>query len=206
MPKNNQSKQASKCGGNKAPQVNKSQLKIVLQFKDSKPSDDQIKAEFYEADKSEVIEQIHCFKTGDNHANLVNLMSRIVGLGNSYKLWENGDSKKLAQTLNRVLTGQVKDDWEEILENEVNDWNDIDKDAFVQLLQKLGSETFGPKAFKQQCKALDQGHIKIPSGVTLRNGAQRLFQMNKQLPYLGIHAHEYDIEGLNKVITASLPL
>jgi len=29
--------------------------------------------------------------------------------------------------------------------------------------------------------------------------------MNKQLPYLEIHAHEYDIEGLNKVITASLP-
>ena len=29
--------------------------------------------------------------------------------------------------------------------------------------------------------------------------------MNKQLPYLGIHAHEYDVEGLNKVITASLP-
>jgi len=44
MSKNNQSKQASKCGGNKAPQVNKSQLKIVLQFKDPKPSNHQIKA------------------------------------------------------------------------------------------------------------------------------------------------------------------
>ena len=153
MSKNNQSKQASKHGSNKAPQGNKSQLKIVLQFKDPKPSDDQIKAKFYKADKSEVIEQIRCFKTGDNHANLVNLMSRIVGLGNSYELWENGDSKKLAQTLNRALTGQVKDDWEEILENEVNDWNNVDRDAFVQLLQKLGPETFGPKAFKQQCKA-----------------------------------------------------
>jgi len=111
MSKNNQSKQASKHGGNKALQVNKSQLKFVLQFKDPKPSDDQIKAKFYEADKSEVIEQIRCFKTGDNHANLVNLMSRIVGLGNSYELWENGNLKKLAQTLNRALTGQVKDDW-----------------------------------------------------------------------------------------------
>ncbi len=63
MSKNNQSKQASKCGDNKAPQANKSQLKIGLQFKDPKPSDDQIKAKFYEADKSEVIEQIRCFKT-----------------------------------------------------------------------------------------------------------------------------------------------
>ncbi len=63
MSKNNQSKQASKRSGKKAQQVNKSQLKIVLQFKDPKPSNDQIKAKFYEADKSEVIEQIRCFQT-----------------------------------------------------------------------------------------------------------------------------------------------
>ena len=52
---------------------------------------------------------------------------------------------------------------------------------------------------------MDQGQIKIPTGITLRNGAQRFFQINKLLPYLGTFAHEYDIEGLNKVITASLP-
>jgi hypothetical protein len=166
MAKDNQSKQASKSGGNQASRTNKFQPKIVLQFKDPKPSDDQIKSKFYEADESEVTEQIRCFKTGDNHANLVNIMSRIVGLGNSYQLWENGDSRKLAQTLNRALSGQVKDDWEEILED-VNDWNDVDKDGFVRMLQKLGTKTFGPKAYKQQCKALDQGQIKIPTGITL---------------------------------------
>ena len=204
MAKDNQLKQASKSGGTQASRTNKFQPKIVLQFKDPKPSNDQIKSKFYEADDSEVTEQIRCFKTGDNHANLVNIMSRIVGLGNSYQLWENGDSRKLAQTLNRALSGQVKDDWEEILE-EVNDWNNVDKDGSVRMLQKLGTKTFGPKAYKQQCKALDQGQIKIPTGITLRNGAQRFFQINKLLPYLGTYAHEYDIEGLNKVITASLP-
>ena len=204
MAKDNQTKQASKSGGNKALQTNKFQPKIVLQFKDPKPSNDQIKSKFYEADDSEVTEQIRCFKTGDNHANLVNIMSRIVGLGNSYELWENGNSRKPAQTLNRALSGQVKDDWEEIL-GDVNDWNDVDKDGFVRMLQKLGTKTFGPKAYKQQCKALDQGQIKIPTGITLQNGAQRFFQINKLLPYLGTYAHEYDIEGLNKVITASLP-
>jgi hypothetical protein len=137
-----------------------------LQFKDPKPSNDQIKSKFYEADDSEVTEQIRCFKTGDNHANLVNSMSRMVGLGNSYELWENGDSRKLAQTLNRALSGQVKVNWEEIL-GDVNDWNDIDRDGFVRMLQKLGTKTFGPKAYKQHCKALDQGQIKIPTGITL---------------------------------------
>jgi hypothetical protein len=120
MAKDNQTKQASKSGGNKALQTNKFQPKIVLQFKDPKPSNDQIKSKFYEADDSEVTEQIRCFKTGDNHANLVNIMSCIVGLGNSYELWENGNLRKLAQTLNRALSGQVKDNWEEIL-GDVND-------------------------------------------------------------------------------------
>ena len=97
MTKNDQSKQASKRGGNKASQANKTQSKFVLQFKDPKPSDDQIKAKFYEADNLEVIKQIRCFKAGDNHGNVVNLISRIVELGNSYELWQGGDSRKLAQ-------------------------------------------------------------------------------------------------------------
>ena len=84
MAKDNQLKEASKHSGKKTLQTNKFQPKIVLQFKDPKPSNDQIKSKFYEADKSEVTEQIRCFKTGANHANLVNVMSRIVGLGNSY--------------------------------------------------------------------------------------------------------------------------
>ena len=52
---------------------------------------------------------------------------------------------------------------------------------------------------------LDAGKIKIPPGVSLLNGVQWFFQINKLIPYLKIYAHEYDIEGLNKVITASLP-
>ena len=151
MAKDNQLKQASKCSGNKASQTNKFQPKVVLQFKDLKPSDDQIKSKFYKADGSEVTEQIRCFKIGDNHANLVYIMSRIVGLGNSYKLWENGDSRKLAQALNRALSGQVKDDWEEIL-GDVNNWRDVDKDGFVQMLQKLGTKTFGRKLINSNAK------------------------------------------------------
>jgi len=106
--------------------------------------------------------------------------------------------------LNRALSGQVKDDWQEILE-EVDDWNNVDKDEFIRMLKKLGMKTFRPKAYKAQCKALDAGKIKIPPGVSLLNGVQWFFQINKLIPYLEIYAHEYDIEGLNKVITASLP-
>jgi hypothetical protein len=75
MTKNDMPKKAfSKSGGNQAPQQNKPQLKCILHFKDPKPNDSEIKAKFYEADDSEVSEQIMCFKTGDVHANLVILM------------------------------------------------------------------------------------------------------------------------------------
>lgn len=50
MPKNNQSKQVLTHGNNKASQSDKLQPKIDLQFKDPKPSDDQIKAKFYKVD------------------------------------------------------------------------------------------------------------------------------------------------------------
>jgi hypothetical protein len=151
MAKDNQSKQASKCSGNKASQTNKFQPKIVLQFKDPKPSDNQIKSKFYKVDESEVTEQIRCFKTGDIHANLVNVTSRIFELGNSYELWENVDSRKLAQSLNRALSGQVKDNWKEILGDD-NNWRDVDKDRFVQMLQKLGAKRFGPMLINSNAK------------------------------------------------------
>ena len=44
--------------------------------------------------------------------------------------WENGDSRKLGQLLNRALSGQVKDNWQELLE-EVDDWNNVNKDEFI---------------------------------------------------------------------------
>jgi hypothetical protein len=64
MTKNDMPKKAFlKSGGNQAPQQNKPQLKCILHFKDPKPNDSGIKAKFYEADDSEVSEQIMCFKT-----------------------------------------------------------------------------------------------------------------------------------------------
>ncbi len=77
-------------------------------------------------------------------------------------MFENGKSKKLAQTMSRALDDQVRDDWIEIV-NGVNDWdNNEEKKEFIRLLKKLGSATFGPKAFKNQCKVMEDGMLKIP--------------------------------------------
>jgi len=53
----------------------------IIRFKTPKPSEEVMKAKFFEADDTEVSEQVRCYQTGDDHANLVTLMSRIIGLG-----------------------------------------------------------------------------------------------------------------------------
>ena len=186
------------------PRSRDDQIKVncILRFKEPKPSDHEIKAKFFEADNTEVSEQIRKFKTGDNDANLVTLMNEIVGLGDLYAMWENGGSRKLAQTLSRALEGKARTDWLAIING--NEWDNESKENFIRLLQRLGLKTFGPKAYKDQCKAMDKGKIRIPEN-NLRKGTERLFEINKLIPYLGIYAREYTIEEMNKVIVESLP-
>ena len=119
-------------------------------------------------------------------------------------MFESGKSRKLAQTMSQALDGQVRDDWIEIF-NDVDDWdNGNERKEFIQLIKKLGSATFGPKAFKNQCKAMESGMLKIPEN-NLRVGTYRLIQINKMLPFLGLQAKSYDIGDLNKIIVKSLP-
>ena len=61
------------------------------------------------------------------------------------------------------------------------------------------------KVFKQQCKVMDKGSIKIPE-TSLRISSYRLIQINQMLPLLGIGAKLYDTVELNKIIVKSLSL
>ncbi len=79
------------------------------------------------------------------------------------------------------------------------------KAVFIQLLQQLGTQVFGPTAFKTHCRAMEKGDIKIPES-DLRAGTHRLFQINRMLPYLGTYAKEYLLPELNKIIVESLPM
>jgi hypothetical protein len=77
-------------------------------------------------------------------------MNQTVTLGDLYEMWENKKSKKLAQIMSRALEGQVQDHWQVIMSEPDNWEEDKKKQKFVQMLQNLGTKTFGPKAFKQQ--------------------------------------------------------
>ncbi len=103
----------------------------ILRFKDPKPNEESIKAKFTESNGAKVSEQIGGWKTGDNEANLDALMNRMVSLGDMYKMWEDGKSKKLCQTMSRALEGQVRDDWQKLV-NDQDDWDeDEQKKKFI---------------------------------------------------------------------------
>ncbi len=119
--------------GRKAFSNSQSQPKTdcILHFKDPKPNDELIKAKFTESDGAEVSEKIRGWQTGDNKANLLASMNRMVSLGDMYEMWEDGKSKKLCQTMSRALEGQVQDDWQELV-NDRDDWDeDKQKKKFI---------------------------------------------------------------------------
>jgi hypothetical protein len=134
----------------------------IIRFKPPKPSEEMMKAKFFEADDTKVLELVRCYQTGDDHANLITLMSRIIGLGNLYGLWNEGKSQKLAQLMSRALDDQVREEWQAIT-SEVDDWDQADMKAiFISLLQRLATQVFGPTAFKTQCRTMENSDIKIP--------------------------------------------
>ena len=100
----------------------------------------------------------------------------------------------------------MRDEWQELV-NKHDDWDDLNtaqqKARFLRMLQGLGQTTFGPKAFKQHCKVLEDGKIKIPE-TNNSIGTYRLIQINRMLPFLGIRAKSYDVEDVNKIIFKSL--
>ena len=155
----------------------------ILCFKPPKPRRDKsIKAKFFEANDTEVSEQIRSYQSGDDHTNLVALMSHMVRLGDMYGLRVKGKSQKLAQMMSQALEDQVREEWQSIT-SEVDNWEqDNMKAVFTQLLQRLGQQVFGPTAFTTQCLAIEHGDIKI-SESELRAGAYRMFQINRSLPY-----------------------
>ncbi len=83
MTKNKNPKPSSKSGQKKSSN-NQSQPKLncIICFKDPKPRDKSTKIKFFEANNTEVSEQIQTYKTRDNKANLITLMNRSVSLGN----------------------------------------------------------------------------------------------------------------------------
>ena len=179
MGKNNCSKQDSKPDGKGQPNdQNQPKVNCILHFKDPKPSNNFIKAKFYEADETEVSKLI-----------LLHLHSWI-------KLWVWVTCMRCYKMENQetwsdnVLSTRGSSE-RQLVRNNCRSW-------LVRWIQTK-FQSFGPTAYKDQCKAMQKGKIKITEN-NLQKGTEWLFQINKLIIYLGIYTRKYSVEELNKII------
>ncbi len=107
MGKDKEDSKLSKSNQNQSKAQPKSNC--ILRFNKPKPGNESIKAKFTEVDGTEVSVQIRGWKTGDNEADLVGLMHRMASLGDTYRMWEDGKTRKLCQVM-ATLDGQAKED------------------------------------------------------------------------------------------------
>ena len=162
---------------------------------------------FGEGDES-VKEYINVYREGDEKYNLICLMFQILDLGDTYECWEEAaKAKSLANTMKRALShGKAKKKWIEIT-NKRTAWGEANmRGKFSQMLQKLGEEVFGTRAYKKQVDAMEDGKLKLPEDQPLRDSVDRLFAINREIPYLGTKGEKLSVRSLNKIIIKTLPL
>ncbi len=135
-------------------------------------------------------------------------MFQILDLGDSYECWEEAaKAKNLANTMKRALGhGKAKKKWIDITSKRTA-WGEANmQEKFTKMLQKLGEETFGTRAYKKQVEAMEDGKLKLPEDQPLRDSIDQLFAINREIPYLSTKGEKLSMRALNKIIVKTLPL
>ena len=53
---------------------------------------------------------------------------------------------------------------------------------------------------------MEDGKLKLPEDQPLRDSVDRLFAINREIPYLGTKGEKLSVRSLNKIIIKTLPL
>jgi hypothetical protein len=107
--------------------------------------------------------------------------------------------------MKQALSGKAKKKWTEIM-NKRMAWNKQNmQEKFYKMLQKLGKENFGTQAYKKQVEAMEDRLLKLPEEQDLRASVDRLFAINRDIPYLGTGGEELSGKMLNKILIKILP-
>ena len=179
----------------------------IIRFEIPELNENRVEAKFGEGDEA-VKEYINVYREGDEKYNLICLMLQILDLGDTYECWdESAKAKSLANMMKRALNhGKVKKKWIEITSKRTA-WGEADmRKKFSQMLQKLGEEVFGTRAYKKQVDAMEDGKLKLPEDQPLRDSINRLFAINREIPYLSTKGEKLSVQTLNKIIIKTLPL
>ena len=105
-----------------------------------------------------------------------------------------------------LIHGKAKKKWIEIT-NKRTAWGEANMRAkFSQMLQNLGEEVFVTRAYKKQVETMEDGKLKLPEDQPLRDSIDRLFAINREIPYLSMKGEKLLVRALNKIIVKTLPL
>jgi hypothetical protein len=179
----------------------------IIRFDIPNLNENRVEVKFGEGDES-VKEYINIYREGDDKYNLLVLMFQILDLGDSYECWEEAaKAKNLANMMKRALGhGKAKKKWIDITSKRTA-WGEANmREKFTKMLQKLGEETFGTRAYKKQVEAMEDGKLKLPEDQPLRDSIDRLFAINREIPYLSTKGEKLSLRALNKIIVKTLPL
>ena len=58
------------------------------------------------------------------------------------------------------------------------------QEMFIKMIKKLGEETFGTWAYQKQVEAMEDGKLKLSEDQPLCDSIDKLFAINKEIPYL----------------------
>jgi hypothetical protein len=165
--------------------------KSIVHFDILQINENKIEAKFTDTGGESVKEYLNIYQDEDGRYNVITLMNQVMELGDFYECWSKaGKAKKLANMMKRALNGKAKKKWTEIT-NKRMAWKEAKmQEKLYKMLQKLGKEIFGTWAYKKQVEAMEDGLLKLPEEQDLRDSVNRLFAINKEIPYLGTGGEE----------------
>ena len=91
---------------------------MVLKLKPAKPITDPVKASFRDPDDEDNVikEMIPTFADGQPLELLISMEKALIEFGKDYELFQDGKWKKLLTIARRALTGSVRDEWAEVVD------------------------------------------------------------------------------------------
>ena len=181
--------------------------KVVCKYTKSKQTGESLTVKFKDDDGEECKETLYIYKRSDKKDLLIDLAKRLVKIADRYDYWDDGQAKKIYQTMGRCLEEDLEDKWIE-KQNSVRDWSATAttlKAKFIKHVQELAADVCGKYAYEQQIEAMEDGYT-WSSSMTCVEGAERLWAIQKELKYLSDEAEDFTDKQINrKFLLKALP-
>jgi hypothetical protein len=159
--------------------------------------------------KASFLDCVYTFDDGDLKDFIILIVTQLFQLAKRYNLWRENEWKILTQIGGRAFSGRPAEAWFDKVENARairagTTTEEAIEAHFKRLIQDFGKQYFGRKAAEEQKDAMENGELTY-EGHDHFSVAERLFQINEQLEYLGTNVEKFsNKEMARKVVPKTL--